>query len=348
VSRLSRVYCTLLAHLSALAALALIAGCAAGDRLAQHSPPTLTPDENAALTLACGAQGQTQKAVKACKAQHLQLLAMAPRPQLDTLGTDDRLRINAACSPSQPQGPAEFRRCQARERAARPTDVYVEPAAVQAAFASPDPAQEPGLERATASRPQLAPASSPASDPHDKAYMANFTICLAGDRPASCRRERLLPEHRELVTRVEYRANLAACIDASPTRTCRYDLLTAEDARRLGTLSAALGSEPQPAPPRASDRFAPDPPRKARARTSAVEPPAKPAATAASPRKSRLRKPGGSSVPELLAAAGGPTCGSKRYCGQMSSCAEARFYLDQCGVFHLDGDHDGVPCERLC
>jgi uncharacterized lipoprotein YajG len=61
VSRLSRVYCTLLAHLSALAALALIAGCAAGDRLAQHSPPTLTPDENAALTLACGAQGQTRR-----------------------------------------------------------------------------------------------------------------------------------------------------------------------------------------------------------------------------------------------------------------------------------------------
>jgi hypothetical protein len=61
-----------------------------------------------------------------------------------------------------------------------------------------------------------------------------------------------------------------------------------------------------------------------------------------------LRKPGGSSVPELLAAAGSPTCGSKRYCGQMSSCAEARFYLDQCGVFRLDGDHDGVPCERLC
>jgi hypothetical protein len=32
----------------------------------------------------------------------------------------------------------------------------------------------------------------------------------------------------------------------------------------------------------------------------------------------------------------------------MSSCAEAQFYFRQCGLSRLDGDHDGVPCERLC
>lgn len=44
----------------------------------------------------------------------------------------------------------------------------------------------------------------------------------------------------------------------------------------------------------------------------------------------------------------GFTCGSKRYCREMTSCAEARFYLEQCGLSRLDGDHDGVPCESLC
>jgi hypothetical protein len=41
-------------------------------------------------------------------------------------------------------------------------------------------------------------------------------------------------------------------------------------------------------------------------------------------------------------------CGSKRVCGQMNSCAEANFYLNQCGLSRLDGDGDGVPCESIC
>lgn len=41
-------------------------------------------------------------------------------------------------------------------------------------------------------------------------------------------------------------------------------------------------------------------------------------------------------------------CEAKRYCGQMISCQEARFYLTQCGVRSLDGDGDGIPCESLC
>ena len=44
----------------------------------------------------------------------------------------------------------------------------------------------------------------------------------------------------------------------------------------------------------------------------------------------------------------GFACGGKRYCREMTSCAEARFYLTQCGVLSLDGDHDGVPCEHMC
>jgi hypothetical protein len=43
-----------------------------------------------------------------------------------------------------------------------------------------------------------------------------------------------------------------------------------------------------------------------------------------------------------------PACGPKSYCGEISSCAEARFHLEQCGVTHLDRDGDGVACEDLC
>lgn len=41
-------------------------------------------------------------------------------------------------------------------------------------------------------------------------------------------------------------------------------------------------------------------------------------------------------------------CGAKQKCGEMSSCEEARFYLEQCGLSRLDADHDGVPCETIC
>ncbi|WP_153716838.1 thermonuclease family protein [Eikenella corrodens] len=44
----------------------------------------------------------------------------------------------------------------------------------------------------------------------------------------------------------------------------------------------------------------------------------------------------------------GFTCGSKRFCREMNSCAEAMFYLRQCGVRRLDGDNDGIPCESIC
>lgn len=38
----------------------------------------------------------------------------------------------------------------------------------------------------------------------------------------------------------------------------------------------------------------------------------------------------------------------KKRCTEMASCDEAKFYLTQCAVRTLDGNHDGVPCEKLC
>jgi endonuclease YncB( thermonuclease family) len=43
-----------------------------------------------------------------------------------------------------------------------------------------------------------------------------------------------------------------------------------------------------------------------------------------------------------------PECGSKRFCKEMSDCAEARYYLKECGLTKLDGDGDGIPCENVC
>jgi endonuclease YncB( thermonuclease family) len=58
-----------------------------------------------------------------------------------------------------------------------------------------------------------------------------------------------------------------------------------------------------------------------------------------------VRTPAALNVPT---PSGALQCGAKRYCQEMSSCAEARFYLNMCGLGRLDGDGDGVPCENIC
>ena len=61
------------------------------------------------------------------------------------------------------------------------------------------------------------------------------------------------------------------------------------------------------------------------------------------------QKPTGTAV-ALAATAPMPRvqCGTKRYCREMTSCAEAKAYLRQCDLTGMDGDQDGVPCEKLC
>jgi cold shock CspA family protein len=39
-------------------------------------------------------------------------------------------------------------------------------------------------------------------------------------------------------------------------------------------------------------------------------------------------------------------CDGRTYCSQMTSCAEARFFLKSCPNTQMDGNHDGVPCEQ--
>lgn len=52
-----------------------------------------------------------------------------------------------------------------------------------------------------------------------------------------------------------------------------------------------------------------------------------------------------------VSVAGGASlsgCGNKKRCSEMTSCEEATHYLTQCGIKTLDGNGDGVPCDKLC
>jgi hypothetical protein len=39
-------------------------------------------------------------------------------------------------------------------------------------------------------------------------------------------------------------------------------------------------------------------------------------------------------------------CDGRIHCSQMTSCAEATFFLRNCPNVQMDGNHDGVPCEQ--
>ncbi len=40
------------------------------------------------------------------------------------------------------------------------------------------------------------------------------------------------------------------------------------------------------------------------------------------------------------------SCIGKRYCTEMTSCEEATYYQRNCPETEMDGDNDGIPCER--
>ena len=40
------------------------------------------------------------------------------------------------------------------------------------------------------------------------------------------------------------------------------------------------------------------------------------------------------------------TCDGRIHCSQMTSCAEASFFLRHCPGTQMDGNNDGVPCEK--
>lgn len=47
-----------------------------------------------------------------------------------------------------------------------------------------------------------------------------------------------------------------------------------------------------------------------------------------------------------MAAPSSFKCDGRTHCSQMTSCAEATFFLKNCPNVKMDGNHDGVPCEK--
>ena len=68
-------------------------------------------------------------------------------------------------------------------------------------------------------------------------------------------------------------------------------------------------------------------------------------AGAASPARS---VPAAMTALPIASAGAADRCGVKWKCGQMASCTEAVVQLRTCGLTRLDGDGDGVPCEKIC
>jgi len=48
----------------------------------------------------------------------------------------------------------------------------------------------------------------------------------------------------------------------------------------------------------------------------------------------------------LDASQGKFACDGRTRCSQMTSCAEATFFLRSCPNTQMDGDNDGIPCEQ--
>jgi endonuclease YncB( thermonuclease family) len=62
-------------------------------------------------------------------------------------------------------------------------------------------------------------------------------------------------------------------------------------------------------------------------------------------------KTGAAAPPVIVAAAAtadgsGRHCDGRRYCSQMSSCDEATWFVKHCPGVKMDGNSDGVPCEK--
>ena len=75
------------------------------------------------------------------------------------------------------------------------------------------------------------------------------------------------------------------------------------------------------------------------------------AAQAEAAAQARVQQPpataavGNAPVPPLSSS----RCDGRQHCSQMTSCAEAKYFLQNCPGVKMDGDGDGVPCEeQLC
>jgi len=63
--------------------------------------------------------------------------------------------------------------------------------------------------------------------------------------------------------------------------------------------------------------------------------------------QSVMSSPAQTTAPEIRSPAF--QCDGRKHCSQMSSCSEAKLFLNNCRGMEMDGDGDGIPCEQqLC
>ncbi|AMN68800.1 hypothetical protein AK825_06100 [Psychrobacter sp. P11G5] len=51
-------------------------------------------------------------------------------------------------------------------------------------------------------------------------------------------------------------------------------------------------------------------------------------------------------VLDLLPVASSFSCDGRKHCSQMTSCAEATYFTNNCPDTKMDGNNDGIPCEK--
>jgi hypothetical protein len=56
--------------------------------------------------------------------------------------------------------------------------------------------------------------------------------------------------------------------------------------------------------------------------------------------------PAAPAAPTAPDAPSGFHCDGRQYCSQMKSCAEAKYFLAKCPGVMMDGDKNGIPCEK--
>ncbi|WP_374584019.1 excalibur calcium-binding domain-containing protein [Ideonella dechloratans] len=69
------------------------------------------------------------------------------------------------------------------------------------------------------------------------------------------------------------------------------------------------------------------------------------AASAAAAQPPKAKAPPSGTLPAPAASSSRFHCDGRQYCSQMTSCEEAKYFLDHCPTVKMDGDGDGVPCE---
>lgn len=77
----------------------------------------------------------------------------------------------------------------------------------------------------------------------------------------------------------------------------------------------------------------------------AHRPPAETADVASEP-ELQFSEQGPAPAVEREASSSDPRCDGRTHCSQMTSCEEATYFLRHCPNVAMDGNNDGVPCER--